>query len=91
MAEKEGFEPCRNPVISIVTEFLTGFLHDIYGIDTLKNLGFDDWFASYLLGVRYMSTKALSVMELKYIILLTWYQTYYPKQYAEVIGDDIIW
>jgi len=63
---------------------------DGYTIDTLKNLGFDDWFASYLLGVRYMSTKALSVMELKHIILLTWYQTYSPKQYA-VIGDDIIW
>lgn len=64
---------------------------DGYTINTLKNLGFDDWFASYLLGVRYMSTKALSVMELKHIILLTWYQTYYPKQYAEVIGDENIW
>ena len=64
---------------------------DGYTIDTLKNLGFDDWLASYLLSVRYMSTKALSVMELKYIILLTWYQTYYPKQYAEVIGDEDIW
>jgi DNA polymerase III alpha subunit (gram-positive type) len=62
---------------------------DGYTINTLKALGFDDWFASYLLGVRYMSTKALSVMELHYIILLTWYQTYYPKQYAEVIGEDI--
>ena len=64
---------------------------DGYTIDTLKSLGFDDWFASYLLGVRYMSTKALSVMELHYIILLTWYQTYYPKQYAEVIADEDIW
>ena len=65
---------------------------DGYTIDTLKNLlGFDDWFASYLLGVRYMSTKALSVLELWHIIVLTWYLTYYPKQYAEVIGDDIIW
>lgn len=64
---------------------------DGYTIDTLKNLGFDDWFASYLLGVRYMSTKALSVLELKYIILLTWYLTYCPKQYAEVIGVENIW
>ena len=64
---------------------------DGYTINTLKSLGFDDWFASYLLGVRYMSTKALSVMELHYIILLTWYQTYYPKQYAEVIGEEDIW
>ena len=59
---------------------------DGYTIDTLKALGFDDWFVSYLLGVRYMSTKALSVMELHYIFLLTWYHTYYPKQYAEIIA-----
>lgn len=58
---------------------------DGYTIDMLKEIGFDDWLVSYLLGVRYMSTKALSVMELKYIILLTWHQTYYPKQYAR--GD----
>ena len=64
---------------------------DGYTIETLKNLGLDDWFASYLLGVRYMSTKALSVMELWHIIVLTWYRTYYPKQYAEVIGDENIW
>ena len=64
---------------------------DGFTIDTLKNLGFNDGLASYLLGLRYMSTKALSVMELKYIILLTWYQTYYPKQYAEVIGEEDIW
>lgn len=62
---------------------------DGYTIDTLKSLGFDDWFANYLLSVRYLSTKAL--MELKHIILLIWYQTYYPKQYAEVIGDENIW
>ena len=64
---------------------------DGYTIDTLKSLGFDDWFASYLLGVRYMSTKALSVMELKYIILLTWYQTYHSKQFSSVIGFENIW
>ena len=64
---------------------------DGYTIDTLKSLGFDDWFASYLPSVRYMSTKALSLMELKYIILLTWYHTYYPNQYAEVIGNENIW
>jgi DNA polymerase III alpha subunit (gram-positive type) len=58
---------------------------DGYTIDTLKNLGFDDWFASYLLRTRYLSTRALSLLELKYIILLTWYQIYYPKQYANVI------
>lgn len=60
-------------------------------IETLKELGFDDWFVSYLSAVRYMSTQVLPVMELKYIILLTWYQTYHPKQYAKVIGNDKIW
>ena len=64
---------------------------DGYTIDTLKALGFGEYFASYLLGVRYMSTKALSVMELHYIILLTWYQTYYPKEYEEVLAGENIW
>ena len=57
---------------------------DGYTIDTLKSLGLGDWLANYLLGVRYMSTQALSVM--KYIILLTWYQTYYPKHYERVMN-----
>ena len=64
---------------------------DGYTIDTLKSLGFGEWFASYSLGVRYMSSKVLSLTELKYVILLTWYKTYYPKQYSEVVNDDIIW
>ena len=64
---------------------------DGYTINTLKNLGFDDWFASYLLRTRYLSTRALSVLELRYIILLSYFKTYYPKQYAEVIGDENIW
>lgn len=63
---------------------------DGYTLETLKNLGFDDWFASYLLRTRYLSTHALSVLELRYIILLSYFKTYYPKQY-DVIGDDIIW
>ena len=63
---------------------------DGYTIDTLKSLGFGDWFASYLLGVRYVSTKALSVMELHYIILLTWYQTYYPKHYECVMNKGTV-
>ena len=62
---------------------------DEYTLDILRNYG--GWLGDYVLTVRYMSTKALSVMELHYIILLTWYQTYYPKQYAEVIGDENIW
>ena len=62
---------------------------DEYTLDILRNYG--GWLGDYVLTVRYMSTKALSVMELHYIILLTWYQTYYPKQYAEVIGDENVW
>ena len=83
----------------------TGFAYDVsekarkgyyaeFGMDSydiLNNLGFNDWFASYLLGVRFMSTKALSVLELWHIVVLTWYLTYYPKQYAEVIGVENIW
>jgi len=61
---------------------------DGYTIDTLKTLGFDDWFASYLLRTRYLSTRALSVLELRYIILLSYFKTYYPKQY-EVIDENI--
>ena len=64
---------------------------DNYTAEILRKLCYDEWFIDYLLSVRYPSTKALSVMELKHIILLTWYQTYYPKQYAEVIGDENIW
>ena len=62
---------------------------DEYTLDILRNYG--GWLGDYVLTVRYMSTKALSVMELHYIILLTWYQTYYPKQYAEVIDEEDIW
>ena len=64
---------------------------DNYTVEMLYELRYDDWFIDYLLRTNYMSTKALSVMELKYFILLTWYKTYYPKQYAEVIGDENIW
>ena len=64
---------------------------DGYTVEMLRVFCYDEWFIDYLLSARYMSTKAISVMVLKYIILLTWYQTYYPKQYAEVIGDENIW
>ena len=64
---------------------------DGYTIDTLKSLGFDDWFASYLLEVRYMSTKALSILELRYIIMLTYFKLYYSHEYQEVIAGEDIW
>ena len=64
---------------------------DGYTIGTLKSLGFNDWFASYLLGVRYMSTKALSILELRYIVMLNYFNVYYPQQYAEVIVEEDIW
>lgn len=83
----------------------TGFAYDVaekarkgyyaeFGMDsydTLKNLGFDDWFASYLLGIRYMSTKALSILELRYIIMLTYFKLYYSHEYQEVIAGEDIW
>jgi hypothetical protein len=65
---------------------------DGYTIDTLKNLlGFDDWFASYLLRTKYLSTRALSVLELRYIVLLTYYKTYYPKEFEEILAGEDIW
>ena len=88
-------------------EYDTGFAYDVankvrkgfyaengidgYTIDTLKSLGFDDWFASYLLGIRYMSTKALSILELRYIIILTYFKLYYSHKYQEVIAGEDIW
>ena len=83
----------------------SGFAYDVmnktrkgyyreYGMDessrTLYMLGFDKWFVDYLSRVAYLAPKALSVLELRFCILLTWYQTYYPKQY-EMIGDESIW
>lgn len=64
---------------------------DGYTINTLKNLGFDDWFASYLLRTRYLSTRALSVLELRYIILLSYFKTYYPKVFEKTIVGEDIW
>ena len=62
---------------------------DNFTVEMLYELRYDDWFIDYLLRTNYMSTKALSVMELWHVIVLSWYQTYYPKQY-EAIGDDKI-
>ena len=64
---------------------------DGYTIDTLKSLGFNDWFASYLLGVRYMSTKASAILELRYIIMLTYFKCFHPKEYKEVLAGEDIW
>lgn len=61
---------------------------DDYTNGTLSMLGLNDWFCSFIRTTRYMSTKALAVLELKYSIILTWYQTYCPTQYAEVVVDN---
>ena len=61
-----------------------------YTAETLRKLCYDEWFIDYLLSVLYLSTKALSVMELHYIILLTWYQTYYPKHYGCVMNKGTV-
>ena len=60
---------------------------DDYTNQTLSMLGFDDWFGSYIRTTHYMSTKALAVLELKYSIILNWYQVYYPKDYQQIIAD----
>ena len=81
----------------------TGFAYDIankarrgyyhkHGMDDyinsmLQMLGFDTWFGSYIQATHYMPTKALAVLELKYSIILTWYQVYYPREYQQIMAD----
>ena len=60
---------------------------DDYTNQTLSMLGLDDWFGSYIRAAHYMSTKALAVLELKYSIILNWYQVYYPREYQRVMAD----
>ena len=58
-----------------------------YTNSTLQMLGLDSWFGSYIRAAHYMSTKALAVLELKYSIILNWYQVYYPREYQRVMAD----
>jgi DNA polymerase-3 subunit alpha (Gram-positive type) len=52
-----------------------------YTNSTLQMLGFDDWFGSYIRVMRYMSTKALAVLELKYHIILAWYALNFTEKH----------
>ena len=60
---------------------------DDYTNSTLQMLGLDDWFGSYIRATHYMSTKALTVLELKYSIILNWYNAYYPREYQQIMAD----
>ena len=60
---------------------------DDYTNGTLSMLGFDDWLGSYIRAAQYMSTKALAVLELKYSIMLNWYQVYYPREHQQIMAD----
>jgi DNA polymerase-3 subunit alpha (Gram-positive type) len=60
---------------------------DDYTNQTLSMLELDDWFGSYIRATHYMSTKALAVLELKYSIILNWYQVYYPREYQQIMAD----
>ena len=60
---------------------------DDYTNGTLSMLGLDDWFGSYIRATHYMSTKALAVLELKYSVILNWYQVYYPREYQQIMAD----
>lgn len=68
-----------------------GYYHehgmDDYTNSTLQMLGLDSWFGSYIRAAHYMSTKALAVLELKYSIILNWYNAYYPREYQQIIAD----
>ncbi len=57
---------------------------DYYTNSTLQMLGLDDWFCGFIRKTHYMSTKALAVLELKYSIILNWYQVYYPSQFNPI-------
>ena len=60
---------------------------DDYTNGTLSMLGLDSWFGSYIRFTQYMSTKAFAVLELKYSIILNWYQVYYPREYQQLMAD----
>jgi len=65
-----------------------GYYHE-HGMDdytngTLSMLGLDSWFGSYIRATHYMSTKALAVLELKYSVILNWYQVYYPSHFNQI-------
>ena len=60
---------------------------DNYTNSTLQMLELDSWFGSYIRFTQYMSTKALAVLELKYSIILNWYQIYYPRDYQQIMAD----
>ena len=68
-----------------------GYYHehgmDDYTNSTLQMLGLDSWFGSYIRATHYMSTKALAVLELKYSVILNWYQVYYPSDYQQIMAD----
>ena len=63
---------------------------DGYTEEILYKLGYDG-FISYLLRVHYLPHKALSVLELRHLILLTYYKTYYPKEFEEILAGENIW
>jgi len=60
---------------------------DNYTNNTLQMLGLDSWFGGYIRFTQYMSTKALGVLELKYSIILNWYQVDYPREYRQIMAD----
>lgn len=60
---------------------------DDYTNQMLAKLGFDAWFANYIGTTYYMSTKALTVLELKYLIILNWYRVYAPEEYHVAMRD----
>lgn len=60
---------------------------DDYTNSTLQMLELDDWFGGFIRKTHYMSTKALAVLELKYSIILNWYQVYYPREYQQIMAD----
>ena len=53
----------------------------------LKQLEFKDWFVDYLSRIHYMAPRALSILELRILLILTWYHTYYPMEYTNLTKE----
>ena len=56
----------------------------------LKQLGFEDWFVDYLSRIHYMAPRALSILELRLFIALTYYKTHFPKQFENIVENENI-
>lgn len=82
------YDNAKDKAITIAKRVSKGY-YTKNGMDSctqelIKSLNFDYWFENYLSKVFYLPSKAMAIMELKYIILLTWYDTFYKEEFDKV-------